>query len=100
MFGMERVTHRQHLGPRFSEGSRQMWLRMSKLDMTPADFSRAAAKATGSAWPLSKTFRYLWGDRCPDRGPAGTISKILGVEMGDFDRKPVRAFTPPAARAA
>ena len=94
------MTHRQHLGPRFSEGARQMWIRIGKLGMTPSDFARKAEETTGTPWPLSKVFRYLWGDRCPDRVPASTIHAILGIEPQDFDRAPKRAFTPPAARAA
>lgn len=91
-----RTGTRENLGPKFSEGARQMWLRCRARGWSMADLSRVLS------WPRNVAYRYAWGDRKPEIEALVKIRDVLGIEPADFASPPKRHFKPPPppARAA
>lgn len=86
------MHRRDELGPKFSEGARLLWLALASRKWSPRDFARALDVSQGAA------YRYLYGDRTPDRLHAQQIQKLLGISPDEFDRATTRKFTPHGAR--
>jgi transcriptional regulator with XRE-family HTH domain len=85
---------RTTLGPKFTEGSRRLWLLMKRFRWTQADAARALELDTGQ---LS---RLLFGDRKPGltlaQRLAGPPAKI---KLTTWGRPPAKPFTPPSEDA-
>ena len=88
--GRKRVTYRCELGEKFSEGARQMWLRMRERKLSD---SALAAKA---GLDRGLIFRYRWGDSKPGRLHADKLRVALGIKPALFDADPLEQFVPPA----
>lgn len=86
----KRVTYRSELGAKFSEGARQMWLRMASRKLTDSSLAQRAGI------PRDLVFRYRWGDTRPGRVHAEKLRVAIGVKPALFDVEPLEAFTPPA----
>lgn len=85
---------RTTLGPRFSEGSRQLWHALERQQMTIGDLERRLDMGhTGTV------FRWLYGDSVPNLQALARIAKAFRIDMGLWGRRPRRTFVPPAARA-
>ena len=85
--------HRTKLGDKFSEGSRQIWVRLAKRKLTPTQFELMHGLDRGAL------FRYMHGDRRPDLGPALFFKRTLGIDPADFNRDPVETFKLPSKAA-
>lgn len=78
------------LGPKFSEGSRQLWLLLAKKQWSQAEASRQLSLAPGQ---LS---RLLYGERGPGRELATRLSGgHAKIKIPLWDQAPIEAFTPP-----
>ena len=87
-----RVTYRSELGPKFSEGARQIWLRAASRRLSDPEL---AAK---SGIDRSSIFKYKWGDVRPGRVHADRLFRALGIKPSMFDEAPVeKNFVPHAA---
>jgi hypothetical protein len=82
---------RTNLGPHFSEGTRQTWLKLRELGWSLA---RTSAEIGAKSGVLHKI---LYGDREPNRSLSTAIKATLGVEQALWDAPPVEVFLPPAA---
>lgn len=85
-------NYRRHLGPRFSEGARQLWLVVEGRGLNVAD----AARALG--WLRSTLSNVLYGERLPGVALAADVERVFGVPIGAWALEPTDAFIPPAAR--
>lgn len=81
---------RTKLGPKFSEGTRLLWLACIEHGWEQRDLRALLNCSTGTV------SRYLWGDRVPDRVMAEKIREIAGVPTPTWDQPPTEAFVPPA----
>jgi transcriptional regulator with XRE-family HTH domain len=89
---MARRLNRDHFGPYFKEGSRQLWLLM--LERNWAQTELAEALGTISA----QVNKWLYGDRCPGRDAAEKIESVLGIPRSLWSMKPLEPFVLPAVR--
>jgi len=87
------VFSRRALGPKFSEGARQLWLLMAD-GSTPADLARRLGADSGQC------SRLLYGDRAPGLKLAGVIQEKLGIDIPLWNMPPLELFVPPAAQIA
>lgn len=88
------VPHRCHLGTRFTEGSRQIWIQLPKAKLDVEEFTRKAG------WGRGVLLKLMYGDREPNRRQSVQLHEILGIDPAEFDKPPKREFVPPAARTA
>jgi hypothetical protein len=93
------VPHRQHLGSKFTEGARQIWMKLPKL-ATAEEPSADEVFTRRAVWPRGVLSKIKYGDKLPNRKQALDLQRILEIDPADFDREPRREFAPPAARAA
>jgi hypothetical protein len=93
-----RRTSRRHLGPRFSEGARQLWIvaiferRLTQEGIRLAlgksgTFARGAPERSGTARGV--VVRWLYGDQRAELDQAVMIEEVFGI--------PCKAWTLPAA---
>lgn len=87
------MRYRTHLGSKFTEGTRQIWLQLEKRDMTIEDFTKRVQ------WSRGKLHRYMFGDRAPELDAVLTFQRELGIDPTDFNRPPKRAFEVPSKAA-
>lgn len=85
-------NHRRHLGPRFSEGARQLWAAIEARHFSVAE----AAKELD--WLRSTLSNVLYGERLPGVTLASDVTRVFGVPIGAWAEKPTEPFIPPAAR--
>jgi hypothetical protein len=85
------VTRRTELGPRFSEGSRKLWL----LVLAAGNPGARRALARKIETDDGTLHRLLWGDRRPSLELAGRLSR-LGIKPETWTIKPREPFTPTA----
>lgn len=88
-----RAHHRTTPGPHYTEGARKIWIRLRELGMTAAEFEVKHKMGRGAM------FRYMHGDRGPDRTRAVFFERELGIDPADFDRKPLGKFELPKKAA-
>ena len=81
---------RTRLGPKFSEGSRLLWLACIKHGWGQRDLREFLGCSTGTV------SRYLWGDRAADRAAAEKMRDKFGIPTPAWDQPPKKPFTPPA----
>lgn len=79
------------LGKNFSEGARQLWLKMIRGKLSQAD----AARLLELRHPAMLS-RWLYGDRRPSVKWAFAIESKLKIRAGLWGVKPVEEFVPPA----
>lgn len=88
---------RTDLGPLFCEGARLLWLALEQRGLNQTEAARllvdAARKIRCDGGMLG---RWLYGDRKPGRLLASRILEIFGVPIEAWDRRPKKAFAPPA----
>jgi plasmid maintenance system antidote protein VapI len=77
---------RDYFGPKFSEGSRLLWLAKRRADVSTADMTRALGAGNGMV------HRWLFGDRRPDVGAAVKIEKAYGIKPEMWVLAPSRRF--------
>lgn len=82
--------YRRHLGPRFSEGARLLWIAMG--DMPPAEFERSLG------WSRGILSNYLYGERRAGRAASLLLFERHAIPIGAWSKAPSVAFVPPAAR--
>jgi hypothetical protein len=93
--------YRKHLGPSFSEGTRQLWIELIKLGRGRENWGITAAAAELSnpkkGIRLSKVglLKILYGDRNPGATPAEIFRKRLKIDPELFRAKPNEDFVPP-----
>jgi len=85
---------RQTLGPKFSEGARQLWLFLARHRWTQADAAREMGLPSGQ---LSKI---LYGERKPGREWATKFQERAKIKPALWDQEPLELFAPPAAPKA
>lgn len=94
---------RTHFGDHFSEGARQLWLALPKLEKrwglvgassVREELQRQIGASRGT---LSK---YLYGDRRPNLSHAVALHTLAGIAPRLWDEKPAKEFTLPAVEAA
>jgi hypothetical protein len=91
----ERTPHRRpNLGPKFSEGARQMWLKMKELGWSRAQTSAEIGAKSGTLHSI------LYGDVGVGRTMGVALEQKLGVAMHLWDLPPAVPFSPPALSAA
>ena len=90
------ATTRKHLGPKFSEGSRLLWLALASRGLSQNAVCREVGCSDGHV------NRWLYGDRGITLNFAVKLFKLYGIEVETWDAKPTERFRPPArvARAA
>lgn len=92
MVGGMRRKYRTHLGPKFSEGARLLWV---ALGNTPrGEFESALGWAPGMLSNL------LYGERGAGRRTATLLLERHGIPLDAWDRPPSVEFVPPALREA
>ncbi len=84
------ATRRQTLGEHFSEGARQLWLKMQERDWSQTRLKRELGAKDGYV------SRWLFGDRKPGLKNAMRIFEVLGIAPTLWDQPPAKAFSPPA----
>jgi hypothetical protein len=84
---------RTELGPHFSEGARQVWLKMLERGWSLARTSTETGAGSGTLHKL------LYGDRGVGRPLSMAFEAKFGVEQRLWDVPPTEAFLPPAAAA-
>ncbi len=82
---------REHLGPLFNEGARQAWLRLEARDEKPGDFQIRAG------FKHATFYRYMRGDRRPDRAAAARFKQFLDIDIMLWDEPAREAFEFPSA---
>jgi hypothetical protein len=91
-------SYRRHLGPKFSEGARLLWVRVEKL----GSLAKVGAKikdrtGLGVVGLLPK---WLYGDQCPDAVWRARLNTLFRISFTAWDEQPAETFVPPAAREA
>lgn len=89
-----RARTRVTLGPKFSEGSRQIWLRLEAEEITDEEFTRRVG------WSRGVLLRLKYGDTNPSGQSLADLSRELGIDPDSFFVAPLEEFIPPAARSA
>lgn len=89
---MRRRCNRRHLGKRFSEGARLLWLAMGETSQ--AEFQRGLGLAPGML------ANYLYGERRAGREVAVLFQQRLGIPIESWSQASTVDFVPPAAREA
>lgn len=94
--GMRSV--RRHLGDKFNEGARLLWVRMTAKRWTQADVIRRIRETTGrnASGPLS---RFLYGESLPSLEWAIAIEDAVGIKVRSWTQAPTAPFVPPAVEA-
>jgi hypothetical protein len=92
-------SYRLELGPAFSEGARQLWLRMESRGWSQAHVRELLAKVT-PAKTAGLISRWLYGDQRPGTEWASRIEQATGIRAALWGQPPLEAFVPPAARPA
>jgi transcriptional regulator with XRE-family HTH domain len=87
---MSRRLYRDHLGPKFSEAARLVWLAMAERGWSQSDLARELETDT------ENVCRWLYGDRRPTRPFDRRFRVLLGVDESLWDADPTEPFTPPA----
>lgn len=85
-------NYRRHLGPRFTEGARLLWLELERRDTGVT----AAAGLLGCG--TSSLTRALYGENVPGVDLLADVTRVFGVPIGAWAEKPSAPFIPPAAR--
>jgi hypothetical protein len=83
---------RRHVGPHFSEGSRQLWLIVEREGHSVEWLRRRLGSCKGV------TNRHLYGDSRPDLERAYRILDEFGIDPRLFLIPPRRRFVLPGAR--
>jgi transcriptional regulator with XRE-family HTH domain len=87
-------NYRRHLGPRFTEGGRLLWLVLEQRGVG------VTAAATMLGCSTSSLTRALYGENVPGVDLLADVTRVFGVPIGAWAEKPTEAFIPPAAREA
>lgn len=85
-----RRHYRKDLGPKFSEGSRLLWVAMGSTPRT--EFEKSLE------WASGKLANLLYGERGAGRATATLLLERFGIPLASWDQAPTEAFVPPAAR--
>lgn len=83
--------HKTKLGPRFSEGARQLWLRMMEQNLSQAEVARRIEAPAGYVNGLlygKKGIGIIYADR---------IRGLFGIDPPLWLKPPTVEFRPPAA---
>jgi ribosome-binding protein aMBF1 (putative translation factor) len=89
-----RATSRTKIGDKFSEGSRRLWVEMTRRSWEQSDLAGYLDD------PLSTVHKWLYGDSVPSLSSLEKIERKLGIDAMLFARKPTRPFELPAVAAA
>lgn len=81
---------RRHLGQRFSEGSRLLWLALGTERLSIA---QAAARL---GWHRGNLARALYGDSKPGIDALVVVEQTFAVPVGAWAVEPTETFVPPA----
>lgn len=88
---MSTRPHRVEVGPKFSEGARQLWLALVERNWTQEEARVELGLARGM---LS---RWLYGERCPGGPMRVRLVERLAIPVGAWDVAPKGgAVLPPA----
>jgi hypothetical protein len=82
--------HRTHLGDRFSEGARLLWIARGATPL--AEFERSLE------WPRGQLSNLLYGERGAGRKTATMLLQRFGIPLEAWDLPSSVEFVPPAAR--
>jgi hypothetical protein len=85
---------RTTLGPHFSEGARQLWLRMAERGW---EQPRLSAEVEAGPGTINKI---LYGDRRVGARLSVRFEEVLGIRPRAFLELPLKEFAPPHAVAA
>lgn len=85
-------SHREHRGKRFSEGSRLLWLAVENRGLNLSQAANAASCGRASF------VKYLYGDSCPELGPANRLFDVFRVPTTAWGMLPSEDFVLPALR--
>lgn len=85
---------RTAVGPKFSEGARQLWITLGRRECSQTEL----AAALGASSALFS--RWLWGDRRPELAWAEKLERTFHIPMGDWMHPPRETFVPPTHIAA
>lgn len=77
-------------GARFSEGARQLWLKMAELKLTQSQVARTLAVDT------SRLSKVLYGERGSGGWFALACKEHFDIDPKLFKQPPAEAFVPPA----
>jgi ribosome-binding protein aMBF1 (putative translation factor) len=88
-----RATSRTKLGDKFSEGSRRLWVEMTRRSWEQSDLAGYLDD------PLSTVHKWLYGDSVPTLSSLKKIEHKLGIDAMLFAQDPIRPFRPPAVAA-
>jgi hypothetical protein len=94
MQSMSLPYKRTELGPKFSEGARLLWLAMRENKWSQGELGKAIDAKPGVV------NRWLYGDIRPGLAWAEELLAVVKIPLSAWNQRPVRAFVPPAARAA
>lgn len=85
---------RTHLGDKFNEGARQLWLIRKKNEWSVTRMAREAEESTA-------TFvGWLYGDRRPGLEGALKLQTRLGIDPALWNQAPAKAFALPTVEAS
>lgn len=91
---MSRRLTRKHLGDKFCEGARLLWMVIIRRRLTFRDAGDLAGLAEGVI------NRFLYGDRLPGRETAETLWRVYEVPFSSWSQRPRATFQVPERLAA
>jgi hypothetical protein len=83
---------RSHLGPKFNEGARQLWLALQRVGWTQGRLQREVGACPGSV------SHWLFGERVPGRAASMNIKRLFDIDPMVWDLPPAEPFTVPSER--
>lgn len=88
------ANHRTELGEHFSEGARLLWVGAEERSWSQRRLGRELGAYEGEIMGV------LYGDKRPRIEIVAAAERVLGTPASAWVSKPLKAFDPPAARAA
>jgi hypothetical protein len=95
---MASAPYRSTVGPKFSEGSRRLWLAAEGLGSQAALEAAFNTRFPEDPIDAGVLSRYLYGERRADRRRAMQLREVFGIDPTAWDQSPAAPFTPPGAR--